>query len=128
MDDFFNYNIHLLRYPLWIKLHTAVIAHRLLCDRRRGWYDFIVIIVTGAIRLIRVRFNHWFGRWRLLDILERACEIFSQQLKVRGITVEWEITPPLPFVMTDPGRLEQVFINLLINARDAIEAKAEAGA
>ncbi len=62
----------------------------------------------------------------ILDILERSCEIFSQQLKVRGITVEWAITPPLPFVMTDPGRLEQVFINLFINARDAIEAKAEA--
>ncbi len=61
----------------------------------------------------------------IVDILERACEIFSQQLKVRGITVVWDITPPLAPVMTDPGRLEQVFINLLINARDAIEAKAE---
>lgn len=61
----------------------------------------------------------------IVDILERSYEIFSQQLKVRGITVAWDITPPLAPVMTDPGRLEQVFINLLINARDAIEAKAE---
>jgi len=66
-------------------------------------------------------------RVNILEILESAYEIFSQQLKVRGITVEWEISPPLPFVMTDPGRLEQVFINLLINARDAIETKAESG-
>ncbi|MDY0374803.1 MAG: PAS domain S-box protein [Desulfobacterium sp.] len=61
----------------------------------------------------------------VVNVLESAYEIFSQQLKVRGITVAWEITPPLAPVMTDPGRLEQVFINLLINARDAIEAKAE---
>lgn len=61
----------------------------------------------------------------IFEILQRAYEIFSQQLKVRGINVEWQITHPLPCVMTDPGRLEQVFINLLINARDAIEAKAE---
>ena len=53
----------------------------------------------------------------IVEILERAYEIFSQQLKVRGIMVVWDITPPLPPVMTDPGRLEQVFINLLINAR-----------
>jgi histidine kinase len=61
----------------------------------------------------------------IVKVLESAYEIFSQQLKVRGITVAWEITPPLTPVMTDPGRLEQVFINLLINARDTIETKAE---
>jgi histidine kinase len=42
-------------------------------------------------------------------------------LKVRAIEVIWEIDRNLPLVMGDPGRLEQVFINLLLNARDAIE-------
>ena len=54
-------------------------------------------------------------------ILRNAYDIFSQQLKVRGIEVTWNLTDNLPRVMADPGRLEQVFINLLINARDAIE-------
>jgi histidine kinase len=62
--------------------------------------------------LVRVQIN---------DVLRQAFDIFSQQLKVRGIEVVWEITPDLPMVMGDPGRLEQVIINLLINARDAIE-------
>ena len=34
-----------------------------------------------------------------------------------------DLQPDLPSVMADSNRLEQVFINLLINARDAIEAK-----
>ena len=55
------------------------------------------------------------------EVLERAFEIFSQQLKVRGIEVVWDIQEDLPKIKADPGRLEQVFINLLINARDAIE-------
>jgi histidine kinase len=58
-------------------------------------------------------------------ILRNAYEIFSQQLKVRGIEVTWNLGEDLPRVMADPGRLEQVFINLLINARDAIEEKTK---
>jgi histidine kinase len=56
-------------------------------------------------------------------VLRQAFDIFSQQLKVRGIEVNWEIDEHLPPIMGDPGRLEQVMINLLINARDAIEEK-----
>jgi histidine kinase len=59
------------------------------------------------------------------DVLEKSFEIFSQQLMVRGIEVEWEIEENLPPIIADAGRLEQVFINLLINARDAIEEKWE---
>ncbi len=62
---------------------------------------------------------------QLNDVLKSSFEIFSQQLKVRGIEVEWELEPDLPLVMADADRLEQVFINLLINARDAIEEKWE---
>lgn len=58
-------------------------------------------------------------------IIEKSFEIFSQQLKVRGIDVVWNLQADLPQIMADPDRLEQVFINLLINARDAIEEAFE---
>jgi histidine kinase len=57
------------------------------------------------------------------DTLDRALGILGQQLKVRGIEVQRDLVPDLPFVQADPDRLEQVFINLLINARDAIDEK-----
>jgi len=66
------------------------------------------------IKLVSVQLN---------EVLERAFEIFSQQLKVRGIEVIWNIEQHLPRVKCDPDRMEQVFINLLLNARDAIEEK-----
>ena len=66
------------------------------------------------------------GKVQANHVLEKAFEIFSQQLKVRGIRVIWELEKDLPMIMADPSRLEQVFINLLINARDAIEERWEA--
>jgi histidine kinase len=63
---------------------------------------------------------------RINEILRSAFDIFSQQLKLREITVAWELTDALPEISGDAGRLEQVFINLLMNARDAIEEKCEA--
>ena len=56
-------------------------------------------------------------------ILEKALEILGQQLKVRGIELARDLEPNLPLIMADPDRLEQVFINLLINARDAIDER-----
>jgi histidine kinase len=58
----------------------------------------------------------------LNDVLRKSFDIFRQQLKSRGIEVVWSLEEPLPDVRGDANRLEQVFINLLINARDAIEA------
>jgi len=62
----------------------------------------------------------------LADVLNGALDIFSQQLRARGIEVVWSVPEGLPRVNADANRLEQVFINLLINARDAIEEKAQA--
>jgi histidine kinase len=56
-------------------------------------------------------------------VLEKALEILGQQLKVRGIEVVWDLEAELPLILADPDRLEQVFINLLINARDAIDER-----
>ena len=62
-------------------------------------------------------------KFQVNEILESAMQILGQQLIVRGITVEWDLQPDMPKIKADPGRLEQVFINLLINARDAIDEK-----
>ncbi|MCE5336097.1 MAG: PAS domain S-box protein [Desulfobacteraceae bacterium] len=59
------------------------------------------------------------------EALEKALQIFMQQLKLRKIEVEKNLAPDLPPVLASSNRLEQVFINLLINARDAIEDRCE---
>jgi len=56
-------------------------------------------------------------------VLNRSLEVFSQQLKLREIEVVKDLQDDLPNIMADSNRLEQVFINLLINARDAIEER-----
>jgi histidine kinase len=64
---------------------------------------------------------------QVADVLQSAFELFSQQLKLREIEVRWDIEDNLPLILADYGRLEQVFINLLINARDAIEERWAGG-
>ncbi|QGY40366.1 PAS domain S-box protein [Pseudodesulfovibrio cashew] len=60
---------------------------------------------------------------QLNEVLERGFEFFSQQLKVHNIEVVWDLDKNLPMIMADSNRLEQVVVNLLLNARDAIEEK-----
>jgi len=57
------------------------------------------------------------------EVLEKATEMFSQQLRIREIDLVWDIEENLPLIKADAGRLEQVFVNLLVNARDAIDEK-----
>lgn len=61
----------------------------------------------------------------LHDVLPSAFEIFSQQLKARGITAQRDLGEGLPRIEGDAQRLEQFIINLLLDARDAIEEKRE---
>ncbi len=64
-------------------------------------------------------------RTHINQVIEKAFEMFDQQLKVRGIEVVWDKAPDLPTILAEPNRLEQVFVNLFLNARDAIEEKWE---
>ncbi len=54
--------------------------------------------------------------------IEEALKMLSRQFASRGIEVRRDFHPELPSVYANPLQLEQVFINLATNARDAIEA------
>lgn len=57
------------------------------------------------------------------QVIERALAFFSQQLKIVGIELEW--TPPQfeIYVEANDTQMEQILVNLISNARDAIVAK-----
>jgi C4-dicarboxylate-specific signal transduction histidine kinase len=55
------------------------------------------------------------------EIIERALSLVQEQLKQRGIEVVFDLCDEDVSVLSNPIQLEQVFINLLTNARDALE-------
>jgi len=59
----------------------------------------------------------------LNECVRRAFLLLGRQLENRGIEVRMELEEPLPPILADRARLEQVFINLILNARDALEER-----
>ena len=57
-------------------------------------------------------------------VIENSFIMFHQQLKSRGIKIEQNFLLDLPPVKADMIQLEQVFINLINNAHDALEGCA----
>ncbi|MDP4181198.1 MAG: ATP-binding protein [Bacillota bacterium] len=53
----------------------------------------------------------------LLDVFK----LIGQQLKNKNITIETFISEEIPTVLADHNKLEQVFLNILSNARDALD-------
>lgn len=53
--------------------------------------------------------------------------VLGQQLRLRQIRVELDLAQGLPPVLGVANRLEQVFLNLVMNARDAMEEKRHRG-
>src|SRR5437870_9190035 len=56
----------------------------------------------------------------LRQVIERALSLMRQQLRLREIEVTVDLGREEPVVLGNPTHLEQVFINLLSNARDAM--------
>src|SRR5438270_806032 len=56
----------------------------------------------------------------LRQVIERALSLMREQLRLREIEVTVDLGPEEPVVLGNAIQLEQVFINLLTNARDAV--------
>ena len=57
------------------------------------------------------------------ETIDSALSLVGEQLRLHEIEVLRELSPALPGIVGEPYQLEQVWINLIANARDALDEK-----
>lgn len=57
----------------------------------------------------------------LARVLREVLSLIEHQLHKSGVVVDLDIPAELPAVRGNPGKLQQVFLNLFLNARDAMD-------
>ena len=60
-------------------------------------------------------------RTKAVEPMAEAAQLLGESLRSRGLTLCWRVSDPIPDVYADADRLQQVFINLIHNAADALE-------
>jgi PAS domain S-box-containing protein len=125
---------HELNNPLTAILGYAQLLENEGLNERAS--DFVRKLFKQAQRTHRVVQNLLsFARQRkpqkqevdVARVLEETLALRDYDLKVNNIAVERKIEPGLPTVTADPHQLEQVFLNIINNAVDAILEKETRG-
>jgi PAS domain S-box-containing protein len=119
-------------------------AERLLISIDRGWElteekirDRADTIIEQADRMVHIiEHIRIFAREsgkperrpvKVNDVVRAGMDLLGTQFRSRGIQLERELMESLPVISANPFSLEEVVINLLINARDAVEEQMNAG-
>ena len=63
----------------------------------------------------------------LNQLIDAAVEILNYDMRTSNIQVMTTLAPSLPQLMADPHQLQQVFLNIINNARQAMEAHQPKG-
>jgi signal transduction histidine kinase/CheY-like chemotaxis protein len=66
-------------------------------------------------------------RVALNQVVSRTLELQRFSSSAENIRVELDLDPVLPYVHGDPGQLQQVLMNLISNARQALEGQGKGG-
>jgi PAS domain S-box-containing protein len=81
--------------------------------------------IINQMRELTRRSEKEFAPISVNGIIKESIEFLTPQLKLSGVEIALDLAENLPRVMGDRIRLEQVFLNLLTNARQAMEEAEE---
>ncbi|NOY12339.1 MAG: GAF domain-containing protein [Deltaproteobacteria bacterium] len=120
---------HELKNPL---VSVGGFARRLTrsLDKQNPGYKYAEIIQQETERLEKMLDDILsFSKQRLLcireyrleEVMERVLALEEEKLQQAGIRLELELEKDLPLMQGDAEQLEQVFINLITNARQAMQ-------
>jgi two-component system, NtrC family, sensor kinase len=76
-------------------------------------------IANGLLNFSRTSTTE-FRDTDLNQVIQDTLALVEHQLKTARITVAMELSNQLPRIHGNPGKLQQVFLNLLLNAKDAM--------
>jgi len=81
-------------------------------------------IVSGLLNFSRLNSSE-FKDLDINQLIEESLALLNHQLELNNISVESRYDPALPPVYGKTGKLQQVFVNLFLNARDAMPSGGE---
>lgn len=122
---------HEINNPLQ-SLHGALslLEEELAGQKRSGKLDRYLVIIGGEIERItnlvrRMRDFYRPARQEQIPtdlhaLLDSVLELVGKQLQHGNVTVEREWAAELPIIQANPDHLKQVFLNLVLNAIDAM--------
>jgi histidine kinase len=80
--------------------------------------------IVSGVRAFGRSAEHRIASISAVRPLRQALELLSESFQLQGVEVECHLSDDLPQIAADADRLHQVFVNLLINARDALKEVA----
>jgi PAS domain S-box-containing protein len=79
-------------------------------------------IVNGLLNFSRMG-SVDFGRVDMNQLVSDTVLLLEHQMRSAGVAVATELTEELPLVAGNRGKLQQVLVNLVLNAKDALQEK-----
>ncbi len=108
---------YLLQDPPDVTEVQAILADIVAADRRAGE-------VIERLRALLKRGQLSLQPLRLNQVIEGVLRLAQADLIGRGVTAVCELAPDLPLIAGDPVQLQQLVLNLILNAADAMATNA----
>jgi nitrogen fixation/metabolism regulation signal transduction histidine kinase len=99
-------------------LESIIAAIETIGSRSRGLLNFVEVY-RNLTRIPKPNFRYF----PVMELFARATDLLKPKLELHTIQCKWQVFPDDLMVLADPDLVDQVIINLMLNAIDAVKNK-----